>query len=191
MDFKYDPLEIARIIGEPNDPRRPYPLLVEELCDTDTADADEYVYQFDVLLETDKIITTISSGTTTTAVTPDTPALLTFTDLATDEYWVKLTDLANAKERTLARKRATIHRALNSEENYQVIALADAAAISAGNLNDLRSGETTFRFSHLIDMMDQIIDYSTDYSLVAGTQIDKDVKLWDWTDSLESPVAVM
>jgi hypothetical protein len=32
-------------------------------------------------------------------------------------------------------------------------------------------------------MMDQIIDYSEEYKLVAGTQIDKDIKLWDWKDN--------
>ncbi len=181
--FRYDPLEIARIIGEPRDPKRPYPHLVDKVCDTDTADPNEYVYYFDVLTDTDKIITTVANGMTTTAVTPDTPVLLTFTDLATDEYWIKLTDLANAKERTLARKTATINRALNAEENYQVIQLMNAAAISAGNLNDLRSGETTFTYSHLIDMIDQVIDFSENYVLVAGTQIDKDIKLWDFKDN--------
>ena len=181
--MKFDSLELARIIGEPRDPRRPYPLLVEKLCDTDTAMPDEYVYQFDVLLDTDKVISTVANGMTTTAVTPDSPVLLTFTDLATDEYWVKLTDLANAKERVLARKKATINRALNAEENYQIVQLMDAAAISAGNLNDLRSGETSFHFGHLIDMIDQVIDYSENYVLTAGTQIDKDIKLWDWKDN--------
>ena len=181
--FKFDHLELARIIGEPRDPRRPYPLLVEKLCDTDTADPNEYVYQFDVLLDTDKVISTVASGMTTTAVTPDTPALLSFTDLATDEYWVKITDLANAKERTLGRKKATINRAMNAEENYQIVQLLDAAAITAGNLNDLRSGETTFTYSHLIDMIDQVIDYSENYVLTCGTQIDKDIKLWDFKDN--------
>lgn len=179
----FDSLELARIIGEPRDPRRPYPHLVEKVCDTDTADPNEYVYQFDVLLDTDKIVTNVGSGLTTTAVTPDTPALLSFSDLATDEYYVKITDLASSKERVLARKKATINRALNAEENYQVVQILDAAAISAGNLNDMRSGETSFNFQHLVDMMDQIIDYSENYVLVAGTQIDKDIKLWDWKDN--------
>lgn len=181
--FKYDHLELARIIGEPRDPRRPYPTLVEKLADTDTADANEYVYYFDVLLETDKIVTTVASGLTTTNVTPDSPVLLTFTDLATDEYYVKFTDLANAKERTLARKKLTINRAMDVEENYQIIQLLNAAAITAGNLNDLRSGERAYNFAHCMDQIDQIIDYSSNYVLVTGTQIDKDIKMWDWTDN--------
>lgn len=181
--IKYDALEIARIIGEPVDPRRRYPNLVNAFADTDTADPNEYVYYYDVLLETDKIFTNSASGLTTTNVVPDDPVLLTFTDIATDEYYVKINDLINAKERTLARKKLTINRAMDAEENYQMILLMDAAAISRGNLSDLRSGERSFNFSHLIDMVDQVIDYSEDYSMAVGTQIDKDIKLWDWTDN--------
>ena len=96
---------------------------------------------------------------------------------------MKVIDLAKSKERVLGRKKATIERALNAEENYQVIQLIDAAAVGEGNLNDLRSGETSFNYQHLIDMIDQIIDYSENYVLIAGTQIDKDVKLWDWKDN--------
>jgi|WetSurSiteA1Bulk_404760.scaffolds.fasta_scaffold01880_2 hypothetical protein len=183
MSYKYDALELARIIGEPKDPRRPYPDLVAALCETDSADPNEYVYDFDVLLETDYIYTTVASGITQLNVSPDTPTLLTFVDLATQEYYVKLTDLMSAKERTLGRKKLTIDRSLNVEENYRVIALLDAAAIARGNLNDLRSGETAFNYQHLIDMIDQVIDYSENYVLVAGTQIDKDIKLWDWRDN--------
>jgi len=181
--MKYDALELARIIGEPRDPRRPYSDLVNALCETDSADPNEYVYEFDVLLETDYIYTTVASGLTQLAVSPDTPALISFVDIATQEYYVKLTDLANAKERTLARKKMTIDRALNTEENWRIIQLLDAAAIARGNLNDLRSAETTFNYQHLIDMIDQVIDYSENYVLVAGTQIDKDIKLWDWKDN--------
>jgi len=181
--MKYDALELARIIGEPRDPRRPYSDLVNALCETDSADPNEYVYEFDVLLETDYIYTTVASGLTQLAVTPDTPALISFVDIATQEYYVKLTDLANAKERTLARKKMTIDRSLNTEENWRIIQLLDAAAIARGNLNDLRSAETTFNYQHLIDMIDQVIDYSENYVLVAGTQIDKDIKLWDWKDN--------
>jgi len=181
--LKYDHMELARIIGEPKDPRRPYPELVTKLCETDSAAPNEYVYDFDVLLETEYIYTTVASGVTQANVTPDSPTLLTFVDIATPEYYVKITDLATAKEKVLARKVKTINRALNVEENYRLIQLLDAAAIARGNLNDLRSGETSFNYEYLIDMIDQIIDFSEGYVLVAGTQIDKDIKLWDWKDN--------
>jgi len=182
--FKYDHLEIARIIGEPKDPRRPYTMLVEALCEVDSADPDEYVYYFDVLQDTDKIYVITANGAVTTEnVSPDTPALLTFADYASPEYYVKITDLAKSKERVLGRKKATINRALNAEENYQIIQLLNAAAVGEGNLNDLRSGEVSFNYEHLIDMIDQVIDYSENYVLVAGTQLDKDIKLWNWKDN--------
>ena len=181
--MKYDSLEIARIIGAPFDPRRPYPLLVEKLCETDTADPNEYVYQYDALLETDKVLISAGSTVTQENVTPDTPALITFTDVMSPEYYVKLTDLASAKEKTLARKKKTINRAMNAEENRMVIQLLNAAAIASGNLNDLRSGETSVNYQHIIDMVDEIIDYSENYVFVVGSQIDKDLKLMDWKDS--------
>ncbi len=182
--FRYDHLELARIIGEPRDPRRPHSLLVDAVCEVEFADPNEYVYDFDVLLDTDVIHTITSTGALTTVnVSPDTPTLLSFVDISTPEYYMKMTELAKSKERVLGRKKRTIERALNAEENYQVITLLDAAAIARGNLNDLRSGETSFNYQHLIDMIDQVIDYSENYVLVAGTQIDKDIKLWNWKDN--------
>jgi hypothetical protein len=89
------------------------------------------VYYFDVLVETDYVYGITSSGAvTSTNVTTDTPALFTFVDVATPEYYVKLTDLANAKEATLARKLKTINRSLNMYENKYIFDLAAAAANS-------------------------------------------------------------
>ena len=189
-DLKYSQLEIARIIGQPIDPRKKYPLLVSEVCDTDTADPNEYVYYFDVLQDTDRVYTTVANGVTQVAVTPDTPVALTFEDLASAEYYIKITDLADSKERVLARKKITIDRSLNAWENYKIITVTNAA-VQAGNIHDLKSGVTHFNYENLIDMLDGILDYGDGYVLVAGTQIDKDIKLWDWTDSYESLMSVM
>ena len=182
--FKYDNMELARIIGEPVDPRRPYPNLVDAICEIDSADPDEYVYQFDVLSETDTVYTITSNGVITAShVSPDTPAIMTFIDIASPEYFMKITELAKAKERTLARKKKTINRAMNAWETYKVLDLVNTAVVTRGNVWYLNSGETTFNYSNLIDMIDQIIDYSENYVLVAGTRIDKDIKLWDWEDN--------
>ena len=184
IDKRFSQLEIARILGEPKDPRKPYPHLIDQVCETDTADPDEYMYYFDVLLETDKIYVITANGAVTTEnVAPDTPAALTFADLASPEYYIKITDLAKAKEKTLARKVRTINRALNAYENYKVIDLINTAVVGQGNLNDLRSGETSFNYQHLIDMIDQVIDYGDNFTLIAGTAIDKDIKLWNWKDN--------
>jgi len=182
MEKKYSQLEIARILGEPKDPRKPYTLLVEKICEIDTADPDEYVYYYDVLQDTDKVYTTIANGVTQQAVSPDTPTLFTFVDIASPEYYIKITDLADAKERVLARKVATINRALNAWENYKIITTMNAA-VQAANIHSLKSGVNHFNFENLIDMIDGLLEYASSFVLVAGNQIDKDIKLWDWTDN--------
>jgi len=191
---KYNQLEMAKIFGEPLDPRKPYPDIVNEVCETDTAEPDEYHYYFDTTLESDTIHTITNTGSVTQVmVLPETPAALTFIDVASPEYYVRITDLASAKERTLARKLKTVKRALDAYETFQVIEAMEAGCTTQGNYIDrsASSGATTFNYDHLIQMIDGIIDYGSEYTLLAGTLIDKDIKLWDWTDSLESDVTVM
>lgn len=191
MDKKiqYDSFEIARIIGEPVDPKKPYPEVVSLVCETDTADPSEYVYYFDVLAETDIVyIITASGEITQNNVTPDTPAALTFIDVASPEYYVKLIDLASAKERTLARKVKTINRSLNAWETYKVIQLIDAA-VPAGNKIGLGSGATRFNYERLVTMIDSITDYADSYVLLLGSAVDKEIKLWDWNDNKYTSLA--
>ena len=187
--MKYDALELARIIGEPKDPKKPYPEIVNLLCETDTAEPNEFVYQFDVLAETDKVYVITSTGELTQeSVTPDTPGLMTFIDVVSPEYFVRITDLASAKERTLARKVATINRALNAWESYKVLGAA-LTATQSGNTWDLTSGQNHFSYNDLVNMIDGILDYADNYVLVVGSVIDKDIKLWDWLDNKYTSLA--
>lgn len=188
----YNQLEMARIFGEPVDPRKPYPNVVEKVCETDTAETDEYHYYFDVLLESDTIHTITNTGAVTQInVLPDTPAALTFIDVASPEYYVKITDLASAKERTLSRKIKTIKRSLDAYETFQVIEAMDAACNTSGNSIDLSasSGATTFNYEHLVTMIDGVIDFGDNYTLLAGTLLDRDIKLWDWNDNKYTSLA--
>lgn len=185
----YDHLEISRILGEPRDPRKPYPEIVELTCATDTAEPNEYTYYYDVLVETDKVYAITATGEITQEnVSPDAPASLSFVDVASPEYYVKITDLASAKERTLARKIATINRALNAWESQKIIALTDAA-VPAGNQFTLGSGATRFTYERLVTMIDSVTDYADGYVLAVGTTIDKDIKLWDWNDNKYTSLA--
>lgn len=181
---KYNPLEIARILGEPRDPRKSFPDLVTAVAQTDTAAPEEYVYYYDVLLETDKVVTITGTGELSSeGVTPDSPTQFTFIDLASPEYYVRVTDLASAKEAVLARKLRTINRALNGYENNYIIRLANAAAVTSGFQQGLETGETTFNYKSLIEMVQDVVDYGDNYILLVGSQIDTDMKLWDWTDN--------
>jgi hypothetical protein len=180
----YNPLEVARILGEPKDPTKPLTDLVSLVCQTDTADPDEYVYYFDSLVETNTLYTITSNGNvTSSSVSADTPTAFTFIDVATPEYYVKLTELASAKEATLARKLRTINNSLNLYENKYIIALAAAAASGAGNTLTLTSATMRFNYANVIDMLQSIIDYGDNYVLLVGSTIDTDIKKWDWNDN--------
>ncbi len=184
MDSKFNQLEMAKIFGEPRDPRRKYPLLVSNICETDTAEVDEYHYYFDAIEDTDTIYTITATGAVTqAAVTPDTPAALTFVDAVTPEYYFKLTDLASAKERVIARKLQTINRALNAYENYQIINVMETACVSNSQTMTVTSSGVRFKYDDAVTLIDNIIDYGDSFTLVASSTIDKDIKLWDWNDN--------
>lgn len=174
-------LEWSKIVGQPLDPRKPHPEIVSTLCNLETANPNEYVYAYDALLETEVIHTITSTGEVTqVAVTPDTPTILTFADFSTPEYRILLKDLASAKEKTLARKKKTITRALDTVEAQAIIALLASATTATGNEHGLTSGQTKFRFENLIDMVEDITDYGGDLHLVGGATIFKDKSLWNY-----------
>ena len=180
----FSQLEIARILGEPVDPRRPFSDLIVETCNTDTAEPNEYVYYFDVLNETDTVYTITSTGAATSSnVSPDTPAAFTFIDIATPEYYVKITDLASAKEATFARKLSTINRSLNMYENKYIFTLAEAALSTSSFDHTLTSAQMRFSYNDLITLLTDIIDYGDKYVLFVGSELDKDMMLWDWNDN--------
>ena len=179
-----DGLELAKIIGEPKDPRKPYPTIIEKICMTYTADPEDYTYYFDALVDTDKIYLITSNGAVTQEyVSPDTPVLLNYTDVATPEYYIKITDYMNRKESIFARKNATINCAMNAYEIYKMVQLVDAAATGVSHTNTLGSGFTRFSYPHMIDMIEQTQDYGDKNVLLVGAQCDKDIKLWDWNDN--------
>lgn len=183
QDKKYNQLELAKILGQPLDPRKPYPNLVEALCETDSADPDEHVYYYDVLKDTDKVYVITSTGEVTPVnVTPDADVEFTFVDTASPEYYVKLTDLAKSKERVLARKKATINRALNAKELHYILSLI-IAGCPGGNKFSLASGEERFNITHLVDMIDVVKDYGDAYVLLVSSVVEKDIILWNWNDN--------
>ena len=190
MDYVHNPLEMAKIIGEPRDPRKPYSNFVEKICLVDTAKASEYTYSYDALVDVNKVYLIASSGEITQEnVTPDTPAIMSFVDVATPEYWCQLKDLMSAKENTLARKNRSINRGMNAYESKYLIDLMAAGCSSTGNEETLESGQTKFRYSNMINMIENVVDYGADLKFLTGTTVHKDIKLWDFDENKYSNLA--
>jgi len=181
LQSKYSPLELAKIIGEPLDPRKPYPDIVEAVCFTDTAEPTDYVYYHTYLNATNLVYTITSTGAVTSSnVSPQAPSEFTFIDNATPEYYVKINELASAKEATLARVLRTINQTLNMKENKYI---ADLAIAGAQSDHSLTSGQMRFSYNDLVEMLLDIVDYGDNYTFLVGSELDQDIMLWNWNDN--------
>jgi hypothetical protein len=178
---KFSPLELAKIIGEPLDPRKPYTDVVDSVAFTDTADPNEYVYYHVATSVTNLVYTVTATGAITSSnVSPESPTAFTFIDNVTPEYYVKINELASAKEATLSRVLKLINQTLNMKENKYIM---DLGIASANDSQTLTSGQMRFSYNDLIEMMLGIVDYSDNYVLFVGSEIDQDMLLWDWNDN--------
>jgi len=177
-------LEMAKTFGQPIDPEMRIPDVVSAVAEVDYAEPNEHDYYFDVLAETKEVVTMDSAGRIVSEfVEPDTESALSFSDLATKEYQVKLAKLAANPEAVIARKRKTIARAMNREEAYRVISVIDAAAQAAGNTVTLASGSTKFTFGNVLEMVAQVKDYGTKMVLIAGTTVDNDIDGMEYSEN--------
>jgi len=176
-------LELAKIWGEPLDPLRPYPKVIEMIADVDTTEAGENTYSFDTDEDTKEVYhIDANSNVTSSQVTPNAVATVNFVDVLTKEYYVAFTDLLTAKYDVIARKKKTVNRALNADEIKKMVLIADAAIPSANRVV-LASGTTKFTYSNLISMREKVKDYGDNFVLVVGSQIDQDIILWDYDEN--------
>lgn len=176
-------LELAKVWGEPLDPLRPYPKVVEVIADVDTTEAGENTYNFDVDEDTKEVYhIDTNSNVTSSKVTPNSVSSVSFVDVLTKEYYVTFTDLLTAKYDVIARKKKTVTRALNADEIKKMVLIADAAVKTANKIV-LASGTTKFTYNKLIAMREKIKDYGDNFVLVVGSQIDHDIILWDYDEN--------
>ena len=175
----YNPLEISRIIGEPKDPRKPYGYygVIPDICEIDSALPEEHVYQFDATMETDKIYVVTSTGECTQLnITPNTPTIISYVDNVTPEFWIKLKDLATAKEKILARKKVDINRALDGYEVYSILQALNTAVQTANDYT-IGSGNSGYAYDTLVQQMNGLDDYADNYVLLVSAAIQQDIRL--------------
>ena len=176
--------KMAEIVGEPLDPRKEYPEIVKLLCDTGVTEAGTDLYSFDTDEDTKEvyILANNASTITTVQVTPSSPSSVSFNDVASREYWVHLFDLYRAKYDIVGKKKKAITRSMDAKEIKYVLDIG-VAAVPDDNKITLRSGKTKFVYPDLIDMIEDIMDYSDNFVLVCGAQVWKDMILWDYDEN--------
>ncbi len=183
-NYETERKEISRIIGEPKRPDKEMPFFVEKIATFDTAAPNDYVYSFTAATGTEAIYVTTADGKIVQQeVTPNTPTLMSFVDIQSNEFYIKINKLASAKEKAIAVTKVDIARAMDKYECKYVVELMDTAATAQSNLFTLDSGATRFTYSKAVDMIEAVADYGDGLQLICGSQVYKDIILWDYNDN--------
>lgn len=173
----------SKVVGEPIDPLKPYAPVIDAICQTDTIAAGDDYLSYDVDEDTKYVYIIDNTGTVTTAaVTVGSPTGATFYPCLTRQEKIHIVDLLTAKYDVIAKKRRAVGRALDAIEIQKVIALLNSGT-PAGNRVVLGSGETKFKFSHLLDMRAKVQDYASKFALIMGSQVEDDMIRWDYDEN--------
>lgn len=179
-----DFISIAKIIGEPLDPKKANAKVIEAICDISITSAGEDLYKFDVDEDVKEVyVLADATGNVTSAqVTRLTESSVAFVDLASREYFVALYDLYRAKYDMLGKKKKAITRSLNAKEILMVLNVGLAAAAGAGN--DLQSGAgEKFKYPDMVALLEKVQDYGDGFVLVCGAEIYHDMIMWDYDEN--------
>jgi len=124
MSEKRIDVEIARLVGEPIDPNLRVPVALAEICNVESAEPGEIVKTFEASdANADDIYVIGDSTLVKHVVDPVTPATLSFVGLKSKlEYVLVDTVLGSEDQGALARKKASITRAMDKEEVRRVLA---------------------------------------------------------------------
>lgn len=162
-------LEIAKVLHNPVDPNVPLAPALAAIVDFDTAMADEDVYKYtsEDTNATDRIYTITGCTVTAVAVTPQTPALVSFTGLQSALEYICLDEIVGSKDdKVLGRRKAAIARAMNKKELKETLALILGVASQ-----EVLQGVGEDVYDVILKMRQKISDFGEDYVLLVGSGV--------------------
>ena len=91
--------EVARLIGAPVDPRKPYAPIIEAICDVEApASPRDNMFYFDVDEDVKEVYTLTNTGVVTVQkITPNTQTAVAFACVQSKAYRVHIVDILSAK----------------------------------------------------------------------------------------------
>ena len=175
--------EVAKIVGEPLDPRKLVPDVVKLICDIDTTGVGVDLYSYDVDEDVKEVFVLANNAATITSqqVSPTSPNSVAFNDIASREYRFHLYDLYRAKYDIVGKKKKAITRSMDAKEIKLVLDVALAAVPGANAATGV--ADAKFKYPDLIDMIEDVMDYGDRFVLVAGSSPFKDMILWDYDEN--------
>lgn len=191
---KLDWREVAKIIGDPIDPRKPSPSaeIIGKVCDIEPATSpDEYLFYFECDEDTKYVYALASAGTVTKVdVSLNTPTAITFTGIQSPVYKVHIVDLNNAKFDVIGKKKRAITNALDNRELHDVLSLLWEGTPDANRFT-LDSGDTYLNFPKLLELVKAVKKYGDKLYLICGADVDTDLTVTDYNENKNQSVISM
>lgn len=184
-------LFIARTIGDVYDVELPIPEVITSIARTEKAEVGEHVYYLAPTTKTKEVNTITSDCTITqTKVTPNTRTEVTWVDPVTDEVYVCLHDWLKGDHDVLTFNADALNEAMDRQEIYAVLQLADAGAVSESNTYTLDSGKTKFDYPKLVEMARSIAKYGRELVLITGGNVTTDIQLMNYDADKNQAVSI-
>lgn len=183
-------MELARLANMPYDAEFPIPPVIDAICKTATvAKGEDYEY-FVHAVETKSVYSVVNGTITQTNVTPGSEADLTFSTYESDEYYVYVEKLLEAKYEPIAIKTKTAMESLNRKEIRDVLALGIASAESKSNEFANSSGDSEIDFEKVVEMVRSVAKYGKNLVLVTGADVTTDIVLMDYNEDKNREVSL-
>ena len=188
-DLGTAPMKTAKLVGSPYDPSMPVDPVISDILNTDTVGRGEDFEYFVVDEDVKQVyLLDASCNVTSAEVTPQTELDLVFAEHTSTEHFICIKNLLEAKYDVLARKRDNIRRSLDNSEVKKVMDLLDAA-VPGANEHTLVTGASKFNYTDLCAMVEDVANYGTRLLLIAGTNINKDIILWNFDNDKNQPIS--
>jgi len=181
-----DPMEIAKLIGEPISTKLPVPYELTKIADLDTAEAGDHVWRYSAL-DTDADVI-LQADTTNGAIivkkrSPLGDTELSFTALDSKLEYVLVNDILNNPDtKKLARRKASITRGMDKRELKTIIDLieADNTTLKPGVdvlEDDPASAEDLY--DAIMSMKHTVEDYGDNFVLLVGSTVKEKIDTYD------------
>ena len=182
---------MAKTIGDVYDVELPIPEVINSIADVRKAEVGEHVYYL-APTTIDKKVNTITSDCEVeqVRVTPGTRTEVSWVDLVSEEVYVCLQEWLKADHDVLQFNADAIQEALDRQEIYSILNLADAGAVSESNTYTLDSGKSKFDYPKLVDMARSIAPYGRELVLITGGNITTDIMLMNYDADKNQAVSI-
>jgi len=178
------------LANEPYDKELPMSDLVSEIAKT-TSISQGVTYQYWVIGDMTKAVHTLVNGLVTQVnVTATSPSTLTFGFYSTPQDYLYVQDMSEAKYDAIAKQGKAQMEAMNRKENKDVLDVAIASAVTAGNTFANTSGDSVIDFPKLVDITDSLAMVGNKLVLISGSTVSRDLRLMDYTEDKNRRVDV-